>query len=333
MARTTDRPSVEDRLAAVHEQLIAAVEALTSSEAWASMLHVAARFPDYSPSNILLIGMQRPDATRVAGIKTWNAVGRHVLKGEHGIAILAPCVYRAREPLDGAAPTGAADGKGGPTSEKPGAVTPVPPGTSAPDDHAVRRRELHGFRVVHVFDVSQTGGDPLPDVAPALLVGAAPADLWDHLAAEVARAGYALERGPCGAANGWTDMSRQVVRVREDVEPLQATKTLAHELGHIRADHANRFPEYGIDRTCRGQAEIEAESIAYLVLAQAGVDASAYSAPYVARWSSGDPARLREAATIVINTARALGPQESQRPADAGIEPIGRQNSTAVMGR
>ncbi|OIQ75476.1 hypothetical protein GALL_428540 [mine drainage metagenome] len=181
--------------------------------------------------------------------------------------------------------------------------------------------------------MSQTGGDPLPDVAPELLVGAAPADLWDHLAAEAARAGYALERGPCGAANGWTDMSRQVVRVREDVEPLQATKTLAHELGHIHADHANRFPEYGIDRTCRGQAEIEAESIAYLVLAQAGVDASAYSAPYVARWSDGDPSRLREAATNVINTARAIELGESLRSADARTGPIGRESPAAAVGR
>lgn len=291
--RIPERPSPADRLDDLHQKLIAAVEALTESDAWVRMLTVAARFPTYSPSNVLLIALQRPNSTRVAGIRTWNAVGRHVVKGEHGIAILAPCLYtRADEPPS---PEGAGDARGAPAHP-------------SADTEPVSRRELRGFKVVHVFDIAQTDGAPLPDVGPALLTGAAPDDLWLHLTRVLAAAEYTLERGDCGAANGYTDPARRIVRIRDDVDSLQAVKTLAHELGHIRADHARRFPEYAMDPVCRGQAEIEAESIAHLVLAQTGLDSTAYSVPYVAHWARGDASCLREAAAAVLTTARGLAP-------------------------
>jgi hypothetical protein len=95
--RTNPPPSTEEKLTALHAQLVDAVAELVHSEKWAQMLAVAATFTTYSPSNVLLIAAQRPDATQVAGIRTWNSLGRRVLKGEHGIAILAPCVYRTQE--------------------------------------------------------------------------------------------------------------------------------------------------------------------------------------------------------------------------------------------
>ena len=88
--RTNVPPSTEEKLTALHTQLVDAVAELRQSDNWAQMLAVAARFTTYSPSNVLLIAVQRPDATQVAGIRTWNSLGRHVVKGEHGIAILAP---------------------------------------------------------------------------------------------------------------------------------------------------------------------------------------------------------------------------------------------------
>ena len=93
---TRPQPSTEEKLNALHAQLVDAVAELVHSEKWARMLAVAAKFTTYSPSNVLLIAVQRPDATRVAGIRTWNSLGRRVSKGEHGIAILAPCVYRTQ---------------------------------------------------------------------------------------------------------------------------------------------------------------------------------------------------------------------------------------------
>ena len=133
------------------------------------MLAVAARFTSYSPSNVLLIAVQRPDVTQGAGIRTWNFLGRHVNKGEHGIAILAPCLYRTE---DESAPS-SDDGRGPePTDEGP-----------------MPRHELRGFRVVHVFDVSQTDGTPLPNAAPQLLTGDAPREVWDRLVGLTLKAG------------------------------------------------------------------------------------------------------------------------------------------------
>nr|WP_259310437.1 hypothetical protein [Cellulomonas sp. P24] len=168
---------------------------------------------------------------------------------------------------------------------------PASTGTSD-QDHEISREDL-----------TQTDGHPLPDVAPELLRGPAPEHLWDHLSRLVDADGFRLERGPCGGANGYTSYGQRVVRVRDDVDPAQAVKTLAHELGHIRADHEHRFPDYAINHQCRGQAEVEAESIAYLVTASASLESAAYSVPYVTGWADGDASRLREAASRAIAAA------------------------------
>ena len=286
----TERP---DRLAALHAQLTAAVEDLANSDAWRRMLETAARLPTYSPSNVLLIAVQRPDATRVAGFRTWKTLGRSVCKGEKGIAILAPCLYRG--PDDSLGPRAA-------SAE-----------AQAAQDRA--HRELRGFRVVHVFDVSQTEGEPLPEVAPDLLRGAAPHLLWEHLVALVNDDGFEVERGDCHGANGFTRFDDKVVRVRADVDPAQAVKTLAHELGHIRADHGTRFAANYHRFECRGVAEIEAESIAYLVFSSAGLDAGAYSVPYVTGWAGGDPGLLRASATVVLRSAEKIEEELRHRAA------------------
>ncbi|OJV61005.1 MAG: hypothetical protein BGO38_09875 [Cellulomonas sp. 73-145] len=168
------------------------------------------------------------------------------------------------------------------------------------------RRELQGFRVVHVFDVTQTDGAPLPDVQPQLLAGQAPREVWDGLVALTTSAGYRLERRTCPTGvNGWTAPEDGLVVVADDLEPAQATKTLAHELGHIRANHAGRFPDYGIDRTCRGAAEVEAESIAYIVTSHLGMDPTAYSVPYIAGWAD-DLDVLRHHMSTVVTVAQGL---------------------------
>lgn len=286
--------SQEDKLEALHAHLVEAVADLATSEGWARMLAAAARFHHYSPSNVLLICAQRPDATRVAGIRTWNSLGRRVNRGERGIAILAPCVYRT--------PPGDAS-----TADQRPEITSATPSHLEPtSDTGTAIRQLRGFTVVHVFDVSQTDGKPLPDVEPARLSGSGPEGLWEHLASLVSDDGYRIERGPCRLeANGYTDFTARIVRVRDDVDPAQAAKTLAHELGHIRADHEHRFTEYANSAACRGQAEVEAESIAYLITAEAGLDAAAYSVPFLAGWSGGDVDLLRQSMTAVLTVARA----------------------------
>ncbi len=213
-------------------------------------------------------------------------MGRQVRKGERGIGILAPCTYRPRTS------TTATVSVSGQAEDERGAEA-APAGGE----------QLRGFRVVHVFDVAQTDGEPLPDVAPALLNGQAPAGLWDDLADQVTGHGYTLERGDCSGANGYTDPARRVVRVRADVDDAQAVKTLAHELGHLECGHVEDEPTY---LTCRGRCEVEAESVAYVVVAANGLDASGYTFAYVAGWAGGDLTRVRRAAETVTRVARTI---------------------------
>ena len=276
----------EDPLTRVHEQLTAAVVELSRCDAWLRMLRVAASFPRYSPSNVLLIAVQRPDASHLGGIRLWNSLGRRVRKGEKGIAILAPCLYRGQ-------------------SENASPRPRVP--RSETDEGEPTQRKLHGFRVVHVFDLSQTEGEPLPEVAPSLLLGPAPERLWESLVSLVERDSYALERGDCGSANGFTRFDERVIRIRDDVEPAQASKTLAHEVGHVRAEHDTRFADqYRRSVGCRGVAEVEAESIAFLVAASAGLDSSDYTVPYVAGWAGGDVELLKATAARVLAVSRKI---------------------------
>src|SRR5438034_10369906 len=132
------------------ERLAEAVGRMADSETFAAWLRARAAFHDYSFANVCLIVSQRPDATRVAGYKTWQKLGRQVRKGEHGIRILAPCRVKVAEA----------------------------------DQHADKRDAYRvvGFRCVSVFDVAQTEGEPLPELEYRPLEGDAPADMVDLLA-------------------------------------------------------------------------------------------------------------------------------------------------------
>jgi len=189
-----------DKLDELHQRLTDQVQSLISGDDWRAMLSVASRFYRYSARNIFLIHAQFPTATRVAGYRRWASLGRHVRRGESGIGILAPCVYRGC------------------------------PGDDAGDEATESKRVLRGFRVVYVFDESQTDGEALPDVRPQLLAGDDTAQLWEGLAAQVSAAGFTVERGHCGGANGVTDFLARTVTVRGDVDDLQAAKSLCHEL-------------------------------------------------------------------------------------------------------
>ena len=268
---TTSTPaSAPDKLRALHHQLETAFAELVSSEQWARMLTAAARFHSYSPANVLLILRQRPDATRVAGYRTWRELGRQVRRGEHGIAILAPCTYLR------------------PAADE-----------HEPDDEP--RRVLRGFKIAHIFDIAQTDGEPVPDVRPALLDGDAPAGLWDTLAAQVAAAGFQLRRGDCHGANGRTNYTTRTVTVRDDVSDAQAVRTLAHELAHVQL-HDGTAHALG----CRGLVEVEAESVAYIVATAAGMTPDPYSLPYVAQWSAGNVKAVKATAERVIGCAHGI---------------------------
>jgi antirestriction protein ArdC len=307
---TSAKTGGQDKLAVLHEQISNGVAALVESQGWRAMLDTAAKFHSYSLGNLLLIGGQAPQATRVAGFRTWQSLGRQVRKGERGIAILAPCTYRPKA-ADRAEPAGSA-----------GQEPATSGGGAAPDDGG---KQVRGFRVVHVFALHQTEGAPLPDVAPSLLVGQAPAGLWDALEGQVLGHGYTVHRGDTGRANGWTDPTSHTVRVSSDVDDAQAVKTLLHELAHIEAGHVGDLPTYA---TCRGRCEVEAESIAYVVATAQGMHASGYSFAYVAGWAGPDLSIVRQAADTVTQTARRI-----LTPLDTAATAAGQDSTQADSAR
>lgn len=242
-------------------QIADKVTALTSSDQWQAWLRIASRFHHYSFNNTLLIWSQRPDATTVAGYTTWQKLGRQVTKGEHGIRIMAPVTRRLPKTKPDGSPV--LDDAGKP-------VTTV---------------QIVGVKPASVFDISQTTGDPIPEPPrPQLLTGQAPDGLWDALASQVTARGYQLERGDCAGANGFTDYTTHTVRIRDDVDDAQAVKTLAHELGHILL-HEPSVDAPTSRALCRGQREVEAESVAHLVTATHGLDSSQYTFIYLAGWA------------------------------------------------
>ena len=144
-------------------------------------------------------------------------------------------------------------------------------------------QQIRGFRVVHVFDISQTEGEELPDldaVRPKLLDADAPEGIWDALVAQADGAGFEVIRNQRGSENGYCDFSSKQIAVRPDVAPAQAVKTLIHELGHALL-HGEELPR------SKEVAEVEVESVAYIVCDAIGLDSGDYSFAYVARWADG----------------------------------------------
>lgn len=257
-----------ERLEQARELLETAVEEMTTSQGWRALMTSRARLRQYSLNNLLLIVKQCPHATDLRTFGAWLKVGRAVRVGEQGIRIREPLRYRAE-----------AD-----EAEQDG-------------DDSEPGYEVRGFTVTSRFDVSQTYGEPVAeedDAVPEELRGSAPDQLWEQVAAMVTARGYTLERGDCEDAYGYVHYPTRTVRVRADVDPAQAVKTLTHELAHILCEHPTR------DGLTRQRAEVEAESVACLVTAVMGLDTLGYSVPYVAGWA--EDAKVAHAAANRVMT-------------------------------
>jgi hypothetical protein len=329
-------PTRAEQLKRTHELLAARLAELQSSEDWRAALDVAARFHRYSFGNALLIAAQHDDAYHrglvpdplpgyVAGFHTWKVLGRHVEKGQKGYAILCPSTRLVREATTPA-----------------GTRRSLTRGESArPDEQVTSRKSLVGWTTGHVFAMAQTSGTDLPvPPTPRLLAGAAPAGLWDGLAARAKAAGFAVSLVSSAAeirgANGVTDFSTRTVSVRADMDPAAQVKTLSHELAHalLHAPPSQAGTPLA-DPPNRGLAEVEAESVAYLIGAAHGMDTTGYSLPYVASWAGGaDPAAVvRASAERVISIARDvledLNTQHTSGGAPPGVrEALARHSAT-----
>ena len=268
----------DERTARAHELLLEQLRSLTSSDQWLAMLEMSRRFHSYSARNVLLLIAQGAQG-HVAGYRTWQTIPAdgggtcQVRKGATALTILAP-VTRTVERRD--------DTTGESTT----------------------RRALAGFKAVRVFDeAALVNGPAANDVLPELLAGDSPQAIYDALASQVHAANVQLQVGDCAPANGRTHWTTRTVTIRADLEPAQRTKTLAHELAHVRLHDPKPAREAEMSRD---RMEVEAESVAYLVCAHAGLDSTTYTIPYVAHWSAGNLELVRDTAERVIDTARTI---------------------------
>lgn len=267
------KPSAKTRVKALTEQLEAGVKEVFESEQYKTYLKAMSKFHQYSFGNVLLILMQCPEASLVAGFQTWKRhFGRTVKKGEHGIQIIAP-TQRSRlvkqDRLD------------------PDTQRPVIGLDGVPEQEPVFVN-YQSFRVTYVFDVSQTEGKELPSYGVDELTGDVP--YFDSMFSAVEKlAPVPIEYRPAAAAKGSYNCLERKIYVNEGMSQVQTLKTLIHETAHAKL-HALPVKDGEIiskpekDKHTR---EVEAESIAYVVCRHFGIDTSDYSFPYVTGWSRG----------------------------------------------
>lgn len=270
-----------DKKTEILATLAEGVARLTDSAEWQAWLDVQSRFHRYSWGNTLLIALQKPDATQVAGFRAWLQLGRHVRKGVKGIAIIAPIVHRLHV-----------------TDETTG-------------DEKIIAGSPSAFRLAHVFDIAQTDGDELPEVPVHKLEGDDTDGLYARLIAVAHSLGFSVEEDYLeGGVNGDCNHTDHHIRVEVRNEPKQQVKTLAHELAHaILHGERKDLP--------RERAELEAESVAYVVTSSLGIDSSAYSFGYLATWTGGgeearkaiseSAQRIQKAAHLILDDSAANG--------------------------
>ena len=279
MARKTYTPQQREaarearaaKVEQMHNELTAAVNALTESGQWQRWLDFLGSFHQYSLNNTLLIQVQCPHASKVAGFKAWQAKGRQVRKGETAIRIFGK-PFRIVSETDET------------TGEKTRRAVKCPP------------------PVVSVFDISQT--DPIdgveqPTAPVAQLQGDDPADLFERIAAWTTGQGWTVTREQIpGEVNGFctVDGSRRIV-VDADLSDAHAAKTAIHEAAHaiLHTDEDGKATTEPDQATC----ELEAESVAYVVAGLHGLDTSDYSVGYVASWSGGQAEKVKATAIRV----------------------------------
>jgi hypothetical protein len=283
-SRSRPRLTAEERDARRQRQLEhlqRATEALLTSDGWKQWLRTRSRFHSYSFRNTLLIAVQYPQATHVAGFRRWLDLGRCVRKGEKAIRIFAPVRYRRHD-----------------TSDNDGG-----------DEAAA---ELVGFRLAAVFDVSQT--EPLPGVEPVPLdppgqpvEGDSHSRLLAPLEQHARTLGYTVAYEPLAPEAGYCSTRERRIVIDSQLPGNGRVATLVHELAHA----------HGVDyqRYSRPEAELIVESVACIVCAGAGLDTHGDSVPYLAGWNPDKASeRIHELAGTIDEIARRI--EHALTPAD-----------------
>ena len=266
-----DARTEKQKVKEITDRLEESLKELFEGEKYKSYLNTMSKFHNYSANNIQLIEMQCPDATYVAGYKAWQKnFERHVNRGERGIRILAPSPYKIKEEQEKIDPV---------TNE------PVLDRDGMPVVEEVEIK-IPAFRVVTVFDYSQTDGKELPGLGVSELQGNVERyrDFMEALA-RVSPVPIRYE-GMEGDRKGYFIDLNHPIAIKEGMGEAQTAKTGVHEVAHAKLHAKEIEQETGIAKD-RETKEVEAESIAYTVCQHLGIDTSDYSFGYIAGWSSG----------------------------------------------
>lgn len=266
----------------IMQSLESGVEELFTSNRYQEFLKTMAKFHNYSFNNTMLIAMQRPDATLVTSYKNWQSMGRQVMKGEKGITIIAPAPYkkmREKEVLDeNQRPIMGTDGK--PKTEQVEVTVPH-------------------FKAVTVFDIAQTSGEPIQTLAPELLTAAVQDfDSFMQAIQKISPVPIRFDEID-GNANGYYHNADKEIVIKKGLSESQTLKTAIHETVHAKLHDKEIMESLGVEKD-RLTKEVEAESVAYCVCSSFGLDASDYSFPYIAGWSSSREMKEMKASMDVI---------------------------------
>ncbi len=289
---TSQKPA--EKIKEITNRLEQGIQDLFDSDRFKEYLRVMSKFHDYSFNNTLLIAMQKPDATFVAGYTSWKKdYGRQVVSHAKSIKVLAPSPYKVKREVD----------KIDPMTQKP---------VIGKDGKPVKEETeitVPAFKVVSVFDVSQTEGKELPTIGVDELTG----DVEQY--ADFFKATEQASPAPVGfekiesGAKGYYSQTEKRIAINEGMSELQNLKTLIHEIAHAKLHDIdlNAPAKEQADRPDRRTREVQAESIAYAVCQHYGLDTSDYSFSYVAQWSSGrELAELKASLEKIRSTASEL---------------------------
>lgn len=278
---------VKERVKALLNQLEDGIKNLFESEKYKEYLNVMSRFHNYSCNNLMLIYMQYPQATNIAGYESWKrSFNRHVKKGEKAIKIIAPEFVKREVEVTKKDSQGNViyDDNGEPVKDK-------------------KMQEYISYRITNVFDVSQTEGEDLPTLTHRLNSDIKDFDTLVKAIENVSPVPVHLKRYE-GKSNGYYDLKKREIYIQQDMSETQIIKTMLHEVAHSIL-HDKETGKYSMaDAQTK---EVQAESVAYCVSNYLGIDSSSYSFGYIAGWSRNkELAELKNSLNIINKTASKL---------------------------
>ena len=286
-----EKQSSRDRLKEITASIEDGIKELFQSESYAQYLQTMSRFHHYSVNNQVLIHMQKPDATLVAGFNKWkNQFGRNVIKGEHGIKIIAPTPFKKKieqEKLDPDTQLPMLDADGKIITEEKTIQIPM-------------------YKPVTVFDVSQTEGKPLPQLAHDLSGNVANYDVFMEALRRSSPVPISIEVMG-GGMDGYFDLEHQDIAIRKGMSEVQTVSAVIHEMAHALLHNRAKDTEEKTPELSRSTEEVQAESISYAVCAYYGIATGDNSFGYIASWSKDKTLpELRESLEVISKTADGL---------------------------